>query len=132
MHILEALLDLAFDVFVRGSFQVNLVEKGAVFVANEVKYLALGEGRHDVTVLAVTVEKAVYLDLAVKQDKKVVLVGLVDAALATTELDVLLKKHLLLALLEVACYRLLLQHGLVDEEQLFFLKENRHEGVFNR
>lgn len=122
LHVLEALLDLALDLVVGRTFQVEGLEELAVLVPNEVQHFALSERGHLVAVLSVAVEEAVYLDVAVQQDEEVVLVSLCLAALSAHELYVLVEEESLVLLPpEVAIDRLLFQKRFIDEEQKFLL-----------
>ena len=81
-----------------------MVEKSPVSVTNKVKHFTLCKRRNLVAVLTVPIENAINFDLAVKQDKEIILVSLVGVALATHEFDMLLFKEFFVFPLEVTIY----------------------------
>lgn len=80
------------NLFLWGLLKIDLVEKVSMLVSDEVKDFALGEWWYLMAVLSMPVEETVDLDLAVEQDKKVVLIGLLLSTLAAHEFNVLLEE----------------------------------------
>ena len=98
-----------------------------MLVPDEVKYFALREGRHLMSILSMTIKQTVDLNFSIEQDKEIVLVWLIYSATTAHEFNVFLQKQLFVLSLEMSIYRLLFKQGLVREEKQLLLLQ--HKGI---